>query len=271
MRFRLPADPRWYQIGVLSSLFLYGSLVLAFGIKALFAFSIIGSALLTQYLAGKLCGLPRFDPRSAFITSLSLCLLLRTDTLWAALLLTTAAVGSKFILRVDGRHVFNPANFALVAGAAAGISWVSPGQWGNPAFFGFLLACLGSLVVSRAQRLDSVLAFLSLYSLLLFGRAWWLGDPWSIPLHQLHSGAFLLFTFFMLSDPPTLPRSRAGRIIHAALVAAAAGVIQFVYYQPLALLWALALCAPAVVLLNRFLPGEFYQWPGGNLSEGERR
>ena len=38
--------------------------------------------------------------------------------------------------------------------------WVSPGQWGSVAFFGFLIACLGGLVVNRAARSDVTFAFL---------------------------------------------------------------------------------------------------------------
>jgi len=55
------------------------------------------------------------------------------------------------------------------------------------------------------MRSDVSCAFIVSYAALLFGRAYWLGDPWSIPLKQLQSGALLLFTFFMISDPKTTP------------------------------------------------------------------
>ena len=88
--------------------------------------------------------------------------------------------------------------------------WVSPGQWGNVAFFAFLMACLGGLVVNRAARSDVTFAFIAFYMTLVFGRSLWLGEPLAIPLHRLQSGALLLFTFFMISDPRTTPNSRAG-------------------------------------------------------------
>jgi hypothetical protein len=44
-----------------------------------------------------------------------------------------------------------------------GAVWVSPGQWGNVAFFGFLMVCLGGVVVMRAGRSDVTLAFLGVY------------------------------------------------------------------------------------------------------------
>jgi len=70
-------------------------------------------------------------------------------------------IAAKFLLRWRGKHLFNPTNFGLVAMMLAtdGRVWVSPGQWGNVAFFGFLMACLGGLVVMRAARSDVTFAF----------------------------------------------------------------------------------------------------------------
>ena len=61
--------------------------------------------------------------------------------------------------------------------------------------------------------------FAAVYILLQVSRAVRLGDPLSIPLHQLQNGAFLLFTFFMISGPKTTPDSRLGRLVFASLVA----------------------------------------------------
>jgi hypothetical protein len=179
-------------------------------------------------------------------------------------------VGSKFVLRVGGKHVWNPTNFGIVlAIVATGRVWVSPGQWGNAALLAFLVACLGGLVVNRAARADVTAAFLGFYLAIVFGRALWLGQPMAIPLHQLASGALLVFTFFMISDPKTTPDSRTGRILFAALVAAIAGFIAFVLYRQNGILFSLALAAPAVPLLDRLLPGGRYSWPGSALrSEG---
>ena len=121
-------------------------------------------------------------------------------------------IASKFLLRINGKHLFNPTNFGIVAMMAlTGEVWVSPGQWGNVAFFAFLMACLGGLVVNRAARSDVTYAFIAFYMALVFGRSLWLGEPMAIPVHRLESGALLLFTFFMISDPKTTPGSRAGK------------------------------------------------------------
>ena len=113
------------------------------------------------------------------------------------------------MIRINGKHLFNPTNFGVVAMMlATGLVWVSPAQWGNVAFFAFLMACLGGLVVNRAARSDVTFAFIGFYMSLVFGRSLWLGEPLVIPLHRLQSGALLLFTFFMISDPRTTPNSR---------------------------------------------------------------
>jgi Na+-translocating ferredoxin:NAD+ oxidoreductase RnfD subunit len=91
----------------------------------------------------------------------------------------------------------------------------------------------------------------------------WLGDPLHIPLHQLESGALLLFAFFMISDPKTTPDSRAGRVVFAFLVAFGAAYVQFRLFRTNGLLWSLALFSLAVPLLDRLLPGERYSWNRG--------
>ena len=259
-RLRL-RDPRLYQIAVLSSLLLYGVLSLDFAVSPLQAVVLLGTVLLTQAACTRIWRLPAFDPRSALISGLSLCLLLRTGSLLLAFVAAAVTIASKFILRWNGKHVFNPTNFGIVALILLtdGV-WVSPGQWGNVAFFAFLMACLGSLVVHRAERGDVTWAFLAFYLAVLFGRALWLGQPMAIPLHQIQNGAFLLFTFFMISDPKTTPDSRAGRILFALLVALGAGFVHFVLYRPNGLILSLAFLSPLVPLLDRLLPGARYAW-----------
>jgi Na+-transporting NADH:ubiquinone oxidoreductase subunit NqrB len=253
-------DPRLYQIASLSTLLLYGLFWLQFNISIWQIVITLGIAQLTQYAGNRYFNLPSFDPKSALISSLSLCLLLRTNDLAVAALAAFIAIGSKFVLRWKNKHVFNPTNFALVVILASGLGWISPGQWGQVAWFGFLIACLGSLVVTRAARADVTLAFLTFYVGLLFIRALWLGDPLAIPLHQIESGALLIFSFFMISDPKTTPDSRTGRVVYALLVALTALYVQFQFFKPNGPLWGLIACSPLVPLLDRLFPGARYIW-----------
>src|SRR3972149_6152521 len=149
---RPPLDPRFYQIAVLSGLLGYGFWHLRFDITAARMVTIVATALLAQYACTRLWSLPRFDPKSALISSLSLCLLLRTGPPVLAALTAVVTVASKFLLRWNGKHVFNPTNFGLVfMMLATGQVWVSPGQWGSVATFGFLMACLGGPGRDRAR------------------------------------------------------------------------------------------------------------------------
>jgi Na+-translocating ferredoxin:NAD+ oxidoreductase RnfD subunit len=254
-------DPRHYQIAVLAALLAYGLTRLDFEVGGAQAAAMLTTALLTQFLCTRgLPATPAFDPRSALISGLSLCLLLRTNSFELAVVAAVVTVASKFVIRIDGQHLFNPTNFGIVVMLLTGHAWVSPGQWGNVAFFALLMACLGGLVVTRAARSDITLSFLVFYMGLVFGRSLWLGEPMSIPIHRLQSGALLLFSFFMISDPRTTPRSRLGRMLFALLVACGAWYVQFRLFRTNGLLWSLAACSFTVPLINRLLPGRRYEW-----------
>jgi Na+-translocating ferredoxin:NAD+ oxidoreductase RnfD subunit len=262
-------DPRLYQIATLASLLAWGLFALDLEVRPGVAAVILATALATQWAGGRAVGLPRFDPKSALISALSLTLLLRTASPALAALAAGLTIGSKFVIRLPAasggppKHVFNPTNFGIAAMMlATDRAWVSPGQWGSAALAAFAVACAGLLVVRRAERSDVTWAFLGFYGAVLFGRALWLGDPLAIPLHQLSNGAFLIFAFFMISDPKTTPDSRAGRVLFALLVALGAGVVHFVLFRPNGLIWSLAALSPLVPLIDRVLPGRRYRWPG---------
>jgi len=258
------ADPRLYQIGTLASLLVYGIGWLDFDITVGRVVLLLTTVLATQWIGDRLTrGRAPFGStaRSALISGLSLCLLLRTNRDDLAVLAAVVTIAAKFLIRVNGKHVFNPTNGGIVAMLLlTNLVWVSPGQWGAAAFFAFLMACAGSLVVNRAARSDVSFAFLAFYCALLFGRSLYIGEPMTIPFHRLQSGALLLFTFFMISDPKTTPDSRPGRVLFAALVACGAWYVQFWLFRTNGLLWSLAACSAIVPLIDRVLPGARYAW-----------
>jgi Na+-translocating ferredoxin:NAD+ oxidoreductase RnfD subunit len=265
-------DPRLYQIAVLGSLLIYGTVALDFEIGPVQVAMTIAAALLTQAAGSYATKLPGVEWKSALISALSLCLLLRTSDPWLGAVAAVLAVGSKFVLRFRGKHVFNPTNIALVAMLlSTERAWVSSGQWGSATTFGFLMACLGTVVVTRARRADVSFSFLAAWAVILTLRSVLLGEPMTIPIHRLESGALLLFTFFMISDPKTTPDSRNGRVLFAVLVAAGAWFVQFKLFHTNALLWALAAISPLTPLIDRLLPAQRYRWEFGSLSFSPRR
>jgi Na+-transporting NADH:ubiquinone oxidoreductase subunit NqrB len=254
-------DPRLYQIAMLGSLLVYGMARLGFDITVTRAAVLLLTVLGAQAICDRAEGRRAINVRSALISGLSLCLLLRTNRTDVAIAAAAIAIGAKFLIRVHGKHVFNPTNGGLVAMLLlTDRVWVSPGQWGSVAFFAFLMACLGGIVVNRAARSDVTYAFIVFYCALLFGRSVYLGEPMAIPFHRLQSGALLLFTFFMISDPKTTPDSRAGRVLFAALVAFGGWYVQFRLFRTNGLLWSLAALSLTVPLIDWLLPGAHYTW-----------
>ena len=258
------ADPRLYQLGTLATLLVYGMGWLDFDITLPRVALLLATVLATQWIGDRLSGAKTpfaSSARSALISGLSLCLLLRTNHAELAVIAAIVTIGAKFLIRVNGKHVFNPTNGGIVAMLLlTNQVWVSPGQWGAAAFLAFLFASAGVLVVNRAARSDVTCAFIACYCALLFGRSLYLGEPMTIPLHRLQSGALLLFTFFMISDPKTTPDSRMGRVLFAALVAFGGWYVQFRLFRTNGLLWSLAACAMLVPLIDRIFPGARYVW-----------
>jgi Na+-transporting NADH:ubiquinone oxidoreductase subunit NqrB len=253
-------DPRLYQIGALMVLLLYGIVALNFDVTLFRAVLLVGTAVATQAICSRIRNVA-FDPRSAAISGLSLSLLLRSESISLLIVAAIIAVGSKFVIRFHGKHVFNPTNGAIVAMMLmTNRVWVSPGQWGSVAFFGFLITCIGGLVVSRAARSDVTYAFIIFWSALVIGRSLYVGEPLTIPFHRLESGALLLFTFFMISDPKTTPDSRGGRILFAAIVAFGGWYINYRLFRTNGILWSLAGAAILVPIIDALLPAARYRW-----------
>jgi Na+-transporting NADH:ubiquinone oxidoreductase subunit NqrB len=255
-------DPRDFQIATL--IILLGLLLVWRGQNGtlLFLFLILVSCISSQWLGTHWARLPRFEVKSALISCLSLMLLLKSAHLGWAFFVAAAAIGSKFVLRADNRHLFNPTNFGLALGLLLTDQiWLSHGQWGHGPFWVFFACCTGTYILFLAKRSDITVAFLGFWAALIFGRALYLGDPLSIPLHSMQNGALLIFAFFMISDPKTTPDTRLGRIVFAGIVALAAYVMQYHFYNPNGLIYALAFLSPLTLLINQWLPGSTYHWP----------
>lgn len=254
-------DPRHYQIGVLSSLILLGIFHFAFQLPWWHVVACVSSTLGTQVVADKIIG-RKFDARSPLISALSLTILLRTGSIWLSVAAGIIAIGSKYIIRWRGKHIFNPANFGLVILSLLFTgAWISPGQWGTAPLFALFLLGIGGIVTGKAKRWDVSMALLASYAILIFGRALWLGDPLSIPTHQMQNGAILIFAFFMISDPKTTPDARFGRVIYAILVAVVGFTIQFGFYNSAGIILALILTAPIVPFIDKIIPAGRYHWP----------
>jgi len=257
----LPTDARIYQIAFQAILLGVGVMVRDFALESWQMALAFTAGLVTQRLWLKAIGLEQRGMLSALITCFGVSLLLRSDTLWVHPLAAALAISSKFVLRIHGKHVFNPANLGVIlALVLLPGTWVSPGQWGNDVALAGWFVALGGLVTERARRWDISWVFLAAWLGLVGARVLLLGQPWMIVAHQLANGGLLLFAFFMISDPMTIPNRRSARVGYAILVATIAFVWQFVLFRTNALLWALFIASPIVPLIDWRWPGAKFAW-----------
>ena len=259
-------EPRLAQILFLGILLGTGAWLRDFSIRPAQIAITFASGLICQNLCERLARRPVHSLRSAIITSFSVTLLLRAGLWWIHPIAVTAAIASKFVVRLRGKHLFNPANFGvLFALALLPGAWISAGQWGQDVALAGWMVGMGSIVTRRARSADMSWTFAGFYVGALAMRVAWLGQRWAVLIHQLSNGGLLLFAFFMISDPMTIPNNRRGRAAHAALVCTIAYVWQFCFYHTNGLLWALLIAAPAVALWDAIWPAPKFQWN----SEGE--
>ncbi|MEM6413835.1 MAG: RnfABCDGE type electron transport complex subunit D [Pseudomonadota bacterium] len=267
----LPEDPRVLQLCALITLFSYGLITKVFSFEPLKIIAVFSAAFATQFI-GSLINAIRMDTRSAAVTSLSLLLLLRADNPMIMALAASIAIGSKFLIRLYGKHIFNPANIGIVTllivsslmpvgSSLSGAAWTTPGQWGTAIWLAALLAGIGFIITSRAARLDIPLTFLAVFAGLAFARAAWLGDPISIPIHRLQNSALMLFAFFMIADPKTTPDTPLGRILFAGLTATLAHWLIFQNFISDGIFYALAIMCIIRPVLDAIALAPAYTWP----------
>jgi len=191
----------------------------------------------------------------------------------------TAALSllSKHVIRVRGRHVFNPSNIGLVVcflvlgkGRADPLDfwWTRMSPW---LALALVVIVTGGLLILFRLRLVGIavgfwLAFAaSLGVLALSGHAmtarWHLGPVtghyfWWV---LVTSPEVLVFLFFMITDPRTIPETAAGRRVYAASVGLLATLLiapqSTEFASKVALLGALALVCAARTILVDVVPG----------------
>lgn len=275
-------DARDYQILFLSTFLILGISTRDWTLRADLMLVVVLSCLVTQwmftsllpYLNSKrqlslspqakqnLSVLPSIaNLRSALITGLGLCLLLRANDWKTMAIAGILAIASKFLFRHRDKHFFNPANFGIIAALLlTRDAWVSPGQWGADWWYLLLFAGAGGIVLHKVGRWDTSATFFSAYAGLEALRTLWLGQGWDVYVHHLMSGSLLLFALFMLTDPRSIPNARAGRLVWAVAIAWVAFILQHQFYLSTAIFWALFALSPLTILLDSIWQQEQFSW-----------
>ena len=255
-------DGRHYQILFLGTFLLYGTFVLRWETYWSQLIAIFATALITQFAGIKFLKLPSHSWKSALITCLGLSLLLKTNHWGIAALAAFLAIASKFVFKVNGKHIFNPGNFGIIAVILlTKQAWISPGQWGSGAILLFLVGILGSVVVYKVNRLDTSFAFIcTLIALQVWRNVIYQGWPFDYIIQQFTNGSMLLFTFFMITDPVTTPNNRSARIIWSTLIAVISFYIGNYYFVNGAPVWILFFLSPLTPFFDMVFKGSKFEW-----------
>ncbi|MBK9175883.1 MAG: RnfABCDGE type electron transport complex subunit D [Flavobacteriales bacterium] len=255
-------DARHFQILFLASFLLYGIGVLQWDAEVRRYLLLFGTCLLVQAAFIHWKRLPWHSIKSAMVTGLGMSLLLKSGSPWTLVLGAAVAIASKFLLRVEGKHIFNPGNLGIAAAVLlTGDAWVSPGQWGSGAALVFLVGAAGCMVVLRVGRIDTSIAFLATFGALDFVRqVLYLGWEPEVWLHRMSNGSLLLFTFFMITDPVTTPRAQGARIGWSMAIAVLAFVLGWKWWVNATPIWALLIVSAITPVLDRIWKGERFQW-----------
>ena len=207
---------------------------------------------------------------SAHITGLACAMLLyANERLGPVIFASVVAICSKAVLRVRNgngtRHFFNPSNFGITMTLLV-FSWVSvappyqftenmtgTGDWILPA----IIVCTGTFLNARfTHRLPLIGAWLSGFVAQAVVRNLIFETPLDGALAPMTGVAFILYTFYMVTDPATTPTGRRDQIAFGLSVAAVYGVLMMVHVV-FGLFFALTivcaargLCAYAVRLIK---------------------
>jgi hypothetical protein len=211
----------------------------------------IASAIATELLMGRLTYGRWPHPASAYITGISVGILTRSPFYWPYALISFISIASKYVLRLNGRHLWNPSNFGMSAVlllAPATVSLLSI-QWGNTLWPMVVIWVLGTAIVWRVGRLHISATYVASFLVFSLVRSVVSGTPWLATVAPITGPMYQLFIFFMVTDPKTTVRSTSGQCVVVFLVALVEALLRLaeVVYAPF---YALCLVGPAALLFE---------------------
>lgn len=216
----------------------------------------IGTAIVTELVLGRIFLGKWLNLASAYISGISVGILVRSPAFWPYAVAAALAITSKYVLRYKGRHLFNPSNFGisvvlfLLPTTVAMLSI----QWGNNLYSLITIWILGSIIVSRVHRYNITLTYVASFLVLAVIRAHLIHEPVLSEISPLTGPEYQLFIFFMITDPKTTVRSKKGQCLVAFLVALLEMFFrldQSVYAELYALFWV----GPIALLVEMWLDG----------------
>ncbi|WP_295903563.1 FG-GAP-like repeat-containing protein [uncultured Bdellovibrio sp.] len=221
------ADPRWIIAIILGSYNILGFTVLGFNRSPM---QMVVTSIMACLLELLLCYWVQRKwvfPLSALITSFSLSLLLNySHSYWILTVPVFFAIGSKYFLSLNGRHFFNPALTGVVFCLLFSSKFITAApayQWTGIENLWVFMTFLGVFfLLPKINRHWLVISFLATFTAQTALRALIMRHhlPFeTLFLGTLTSPSFILFTFFMITDPMTSPKTKKDQIIVGASIA----------------------------------------------------
>ncbi len=279
-------DPRLHLAAVIISIHVLGQVALGFRVSVPQILVAIASCAVIEVVWTFTRERRLVWPASAMLTGSGVALILRLVGMepgdhwswqgwWIFALVAGFALASKYVIRWQGTHAFNPSNFGLVvAFLVLGSNVIEPLDfWWGPLDFWLVLAY--AIIVVGGVVITSRLGLLAMAATFWFAFAAFIGvlagsghcmtAAWS--LQPVCDGEFwrvvalspevLIFLFFMITDPKTIPEGPLARVVFAASIAALSALLIAPQTQEfgakVALLSGLVLLTPLRTLFDRML------------------
>ena len=209
------------------------------------------AAIVAELVLGRIFFGKWLNLSSAYISGISVGILVRSPALWPFALASVLSIMSKYVLRVKGRHLWNPSNFgicALLFLAPETVAALSV-QWGNFKWPLIVIWTLGSVIIWRAKRFQISFTYVVSFFAFAFVRSYITGDSWLAEVAPITGPMYQLFVFFMITDPKTTVKSRFWQCVVVFFVAFVEMLLRLnhVVHAPL---YALFLVGPAAMLIE---------------------
>jgi enediyne biosynthesis protein E5 len=247
-------ENRYLAPALITTILLFGQL--SFGILESYQKTVLAilTAIAVELALGRVMLGKWMHPASAYITGISVGILVRSPAFWPYAFCSLISIMSKYVLRIKDRHIWNPSNFGLCAllllypHAVAGLSI----QWGNNVWPMLVIWVLGAAIIWRVRRFNITGTYVVSFIAFAFLRSWITGHPWQAEIAPITGPMYQLFIFFMITDPRTTVRSKTGQSVVAFLVALVEMLLRL-FHSVYAPFYSLFLVGSAAFLLERWL------------------
>lgn len=182
----------------------------------------IVAAILTELALGRLLTGQWPNLASAYISGISVGILIRSPEFWPYALCSAIALTSKYVIRWKGRHLWNPSNFAICVMlllAPEVVSTLSV-QWGNTIWPMLIVWALGALITWRVNRFHITATYVASFLFFSLLRGFITGHGFLAEVAPITGPMYQLFIFFMITDPKTTVSRKWAQCLVAFLVAA---------------------------------------------------